>query len=669
MQAGTFTNSTSTVVFDGSSAQSIAGSGATPFYNLTTSGSGTKTFNTSIATLSNTLTVGTGHTLNANSRLTLLATSGANANVAAIPITSSVTGDFNVQVYFTGNNNSSYRSTRAISSPVTNATYTQLKTYMVITGTNGGGFDMGGVVNPYATTLTKYNESAPIAQPQFTPINAITDPMTPGEGTFLFYRGDRTGYTPGTASTSSKVNATFATPENVTMQYTGPINHQNVAISVPRTNNNEATYDGYKLIGNPYPAVINWSNVTKSNMATDFRIIKPTGGFITYLGGVLAGTAGWSGDPFHILPGQAFYARANAGGGTVTFTESAKSLSTTPMRLMSSPKQSLAFNSVFGTTSKTVNKELRLTLQNDEHIEEAVAVFKAGSDSLAKEEDAVLFGGTSVTLSTLSSDKVRLTINFMPELKTVKELKLGVSATSTGPVRLKFTDLAAAENYDVIMEDDYLKTSTDVRSITSYDFIIDRSIPASFGNGRLKLTFKPRNRVVNLIANKAAKGAELQWSLESDPDNGKFEIERSEDGVNFTPIGSLSIMALTSSYQFLDSNPIIGTNYYRLKQIDDAGNIVVSSSASLDYLVTDNLTFSVYPNPVIDIVNISTNKRQTPLLLSINDMQGKVVLSKKYSKDQLLQANLSSLSTGIYIIQLRVDGSNEIIGTAKLIKQ
>jgi hypothetical protein len=336
---------------------------------------------------------------------------------------------------------------------------------------------------------------------------------------------------------------------------------------------------------------------------------------------------------------------------------------------MSSPKQSLAFNSVFGTTSKTVHKELRLTLQNDEHIEEAVAVFKAGSDSLAKEEDAVLFGGTSVTLSTLSSDKVRLTINFMPELKTVKELKLGVSATSTGPVRLKFTDLAAAENYDVIMEDDYLKTSTDVRSITSYDFIIDRSIPASFGNGRLKLTFKPRNRVVNLIANKAAKGAELQWSLESDPDNGKFEIERSEDGVNFTPIGSLSIMALTSSYQFLDSNPIIGTNYYRLKQIDDAGNIVVSSSASLDYLVTDNLTFSVYPNPVIDIVNISTNKRQTPLLLSINDMQGKVVLSKKYSKDQLLQANLSSLSTGIYIIQLRVDGSNEIIGTAKLIKQ
>ncbi|HEX8376407.1 MAG TPA: T9SS type A sorting domain-containing protein, partial [Pedobacter sp.] len=344
----------------------------------------------------------------------------------------------------------------------------------------------------------------------------------------------------------------------------------------------------------------------------------------------------------------------------------------TPMRLMSAPKEAPLFttsNTKSNKINTPLNKELRITLQNDQHIEEAVAVFKAGSDSLAKEEDAVLFGGTSVTLSTLSSDKVRLTINFMPELSKVKELKLSVNASNTGPVKLGFTDLAAIENYDVLLEDSYLKSTSDVRANPTYDFAIDKTEPASFGNGRFKLIFKPHIRLLNLIANKAAKGAELVWSIDGDLDNGVFELERSDDGVNFTSIGSTAVIPFNSSYAFLDSKPVIGTNYYRLKQVDNAGNLIALSSASLEYLDADNLTFTVYPNPASDIIKVDINKRKTFSVLSINDLQGREVYNKVFSKDQAIEANVSSLATGMYILQLRVESSKEIIGTAKFIKQ
>jgi hypothetical protein len=50
-------------------------------------------------------------------------------------------------------------------------------------------------------------------------------------------------------------------------------------------------------------------------------------------------------------------------------------------------------------------------------------------------------------------------------------------------------------------------------------------------------------------------------------------------------------------------------------------------------------------------------------------MQGRNVLSKTFFKDESLKANVSSLVSGVYVLQLRVDGSNEIIGTAKFIKE
>ena len=674
-----FSSGTTTTVEFLGAAQSISGTNATGFYNFLASGSGTKTFSSDVAsTVSNLVTLSDNITVNANSKLTLLASATSNANVAAIPGTSSITGNVNVQVYFTGNGDSNYRGTRAISSPVTEAvssTYSQLKNYMVITGKLNGGFDLGGSLQPYGVSLTNYNEAATLSQSQFTQVESISSPLLPGHGSFLFFRGSRDGYDNSTPSTSSKVNAPFAAPENVIMQYTGPINQQNVEVSVPYTSNNEVNYDGYKLIGNPYPAVINWGLVTKVGMEDELKIVKPMGGFATYKNGVVANITELTGDSIRFIkPGQAFYVRSKSGGGTVTFTEASKSFTASPLLFMSSPKDNALLTTPFsekgfGGTSNFSGNEFRITLQNTTHKEEAVTVFRAGSSAASQREDAVLFGGSTVILSTLSSDNVKLTINFMPEISDVQELRLSVNAAVTGAVKLNFTDLSAARNYDVFLKDNFQNTITNVRSAPVYDFVINKTIPASYGDSRFVVLFKPLSTAADFIAKKANTGAELSWTTLTGPNNGKFEIERSEDGLNYAPVGSVDYLVSSTSYSFLDKKPLMGNNYYRLKQTDKFGNVIYSQPAFLDYKLDDSIAFLLYPNPSSESISIDLNSRNASIVFTLRDLQGKELMRETFLKDQRILQNISHLHTGVYIVQLNVEGSNELIGSAKLIKE
>ena len=67
----------------------------------------------------------------------------------------------------------------------------------------------------------------------------------------------------------------------------------------------------------------------------------------------------------------------------------------------------------------------------------------------------------------------------------------------------------------------------------------------------------------------------LYWATASEVNNDHFEIERSFDAISFTTIKK--ILGATNSleikqYTYIDSNPELGINYYRLKQVDLDGS-------------------------------------------------------------------------------------------------
>ncbi len=66
----------------------------------------------------------------------------------------------------------------------------------------------------------------------------------------------------------------------------------------------------------------------------------------------------------------------------------------------------------------------------------------------------------------------------------------------------------------------------------------------------------------------------LEWSSFSEIGKDYYSLDRSADSVNFSAIGIVQIQSNSSSqitYSYVDTQPLEGSNYYRLRQTDYRG--------------------------------------------------------------------------------------------------
>jgi len=92
----------------------------------------------------------------------------------------------------------------------------------------------------------------------------------------------------------------------------------------------------------------------------------------------------------------------------------------------------------------------------------------------------------------------------------------------------------------------------------------------------------------------------LQWSTAREEENDYFEILRSSDGRTFESIAKIDGAGNSSEileYSFVDNKPIIGRNYYRLKQVDFDGTSTLSRLISIRLEFGEQNQPYIYPNP------------------------------------------------------------------------
>src|SRR5690606_26533509 len=130
--------------------------------------------------------------------------------------------------------------------------------------------------------------------------------------------------------------------------------------------------------------------------------------------------------------------------------------------------------------------------------------------------------------------------------------------------------------------------------------------------------------------NKTSLGNLLSWTTLSETDNKYFELERSADGKNFSflkRVAGADISTEKLSYSYLDTEPLAGVNYYRLKQVDKNGaysyseNIVAINSQ----LITGEL--KLYPNPGLGVVNVQLPSEVLGAEINVYNQTGKLVKS------------------------------------------
>ncbi|OGU79480.1 MAG: hypothetical protein A2W11_03655, partial [Ignavibacteria bacterium RBG_16_35_7] len=109
--------------------------------------------------------------------------------------------------------------------------------------------------------------------------------------------------------------------------------------------------------------------------------------------------------------------------------------------------------------------------------------------------------------------------------------------------------------------------------------------------------------LTSFTVNAGNKDVVLKWSTASELNNLGFEIERAKDGnkLNWVTIGFVEGSGTSTEindYVFMDKDPLQGTSYYRLKQVDYDGSFRLFNEVRVEFSgVTDYELAQNYPNP------------------------------------------------------------------------
>jgi hypothetical protein len=155
----------------------------------------------------------------------------------------------------------------------------------------------------------------------------------------------------------------------------------------------------------------------------------------------------------------------------------------------------------------------------------------------------------------------------------------------------------------------------------------------------------------------------VNWVTSSEINNSHFDIERSEDGIEFTKIGEIKSAGNTTvntNYSFRDKAPFNGTNYYRLKQWDFNGEFQYSKIISIENK-SKKQGFTIYPNPAIGNITVQSSTTKTyNRTVEVVDMIGRKVTSLTLPANQnVININTQNFGNGVYLVS--VNDGNEII--------
>lgn len=155
---------------------------------------------------------------------------------------------------------------------------------------------------------------------------------------------------------------------------------------------------------------------------------------------------------------------------------------------------------------------------------------------------------------------------------------------------------------------------------------------------------------------------DVMWSTASELSNDYFTIERSTNGKDFEKIGTVKGAGDSKesrSYRFVDSQPVVGKNYYRLSQTDFDGH--KEYFKVLFVSIEQIISASIFPNPTSEYVYINNTTEE--FTYSIRDVKG---LSVSHgAADRETKISVESLKPGIYYIELT---NNSKTGTLRFVK-
>jgi hypothetical protein len=159
-------------------------------------------------------------------------------------------------------------------------------------------------------------------------------------------------------------------------------------------------------------------------------------------------------------------------------------------------------------------------------------------------------------------------------------------------------------------------------------------------------------------ARKVDEVAELNWTTASEKNNDYFDVEWSDNGINYYSIGKIDGKENSDSelnYNFTHTKPSNGKNYYRIKQVDLDGKFSVTEVKVLDFSTSENTSsLYLYPNPALDelVIDFRSDKTSEQIIsYQIINFSGQIMRQSKWDSNSN-RINISSFPSGTYILNV-----------------
>ncbi|MGM0581602.1 MAG: T9SS type A sorting domain-containing protein [Bacteroidota bacterium] len=167
---------------------------------------------------------------------------------------------------------------------------------------------------------------------------------------------------------------------------------------------------------------------------------------------------------------------------------------------------------------------------------------------------------------------------------------------------------------------------------------------------------------------KVLKGKiDIQWETASEKNNDHFIVEKKgldNDWKNISTVQGAGNSNNLIRYSITDLNPVSGTQYYRLKQVDTDGKFEYSHVLRVEYGGNRQL---VFPNPFKEKIFVKSKGENSVKRIELKNITGNSInITSEYLGQNKWQVNTQSLETGTYILYVYMENQVEV---RKIIKR
>ncbi|UAY52834.1 MBG domain-containing protein [Ferruginibacter albus] len=622
------------------------------------------------------LTVGLSAVLNTADGLTLV--SDANNTAIVNPVLGVINGNVNVQTYIPAK-----RAWRLLTAPVTNSNsiyeswqnngiaYSQSDASTFYKGTlitNTGDLTGTGMDANSSASLKTFN----IATQSLTAVTNTHVPISQGNannadntGYFIFIRGDRNPATVG--------NPNFGPLplSNTVLSSKGKLQTGPQSFIIPAFN----TTRKYMLIGNPYASPIDFTNVERTNIVNRFYTWDPTlntvGAYVVVddaanLGSYIVSTSGkgTTKQDKNIQSGQAFIVEnlAAANPCILTVNESDKSSKTNKyvFRPVDNPESFRTSLYLLNEDSSTVLADGNLVQFNNNY-SAAIDVLDAMKLSNTNENISILRSGSSLAIERRPIIRINDTLFLKFTNSTQRKYRFEFTA-----INLDHPNLVGwfVDNYTGISKEINLNGSTIV------DFSVDANV-ASQSNKRFSVIFGPLSSPLpvtftSIKAQQKNTAVAIEWNVSNEANIKAYEVEKSTDGKTFITI-STNVAQNSQSYNTIDNNVTSEINYYRIRSIDNNGQVTYSATVKISVnnkvsAITAYSTTIINKTISLQFTNMPKGDYFVRLINTAGQEMERTIVS--HSGGTVIQniAFKNAFAKGVYHLEiLKPDNKNRII--------